>query len=593
MKVKSSFLPMDASEVTNLHRSPLDIILVTGDAYVDHPAFGTAVIARVLEAAGYRVGILAQPDWHSCAGFTRLGKPRLFFGITSGSVDSIVNNYTPNRKKRSTDRYSPGGRSGRRPNRAVIVYSNRIREAFGKEVPIVLGGVEASLRRLAHYDFWDDGVRRSILLDSRADLLVYGMGERAVKEIAQRLDGGEDVHSLNYVPGTAAVRSDVGPFKGALYLPSYEEVKGDPILFNKAFVLQMGENHAGGKVVVQGSGNQYVVQFPPLPPLLPHELDAFYRLPYARAWHPSYDAQGGVPALEPVRCSISIVRGCFGSCSFCGLAAHQGPWVQSRSPSSVLEEAERISLGRGFRGILSDLGGPTANLYGLCCPFLAKGRKCGKRECLLPEPCPRLDPRGKAFLELLRSVQGMKGIRRAFISSGIRHDLLLSEESDPLLEEICRFHVSGRLKVAPEHSSPRVLRLMNKPPYSRFQEFSERYFRFNRRMGKKQFLVRYFMTAHPGCTLKDMIGLAEIIREEGTSPEQVQDFLPLPMTLSACLYHTGIHPFTGEKVFVEREPRARRIQRAILQFRNPRNARLVAEGLKRARWKGSFGGRGI
>lgn len=574
--MKTTFLPMTRAEMAQLGWDELDVLLVTGDAYVDHPAFGAAVIGRVLLAEGYRVGIVAQPDWKTIDDFRRLGRPRLFVGIASGNVDSLVANYTANRRPRSSDDYSPGGAAGRRPDRAVIVYANRVREAFGK-VPIAIGGIEASLRRFAHYDYWDDRVRRSLLLDSRADILVYGMGESQVREIARRLKTGE---SLDGIRGTAVVRDDAGAIDGAVRLPSAEEVARSADAFNRAFALFSREQDPfRGKTVVQPHANRAVVQYPPPLPPSAEELDRIYELPYARAGHPSYDDTKGIPALETVRWSIVSHRGCCGECSFCSLSFHQGRIVRSRSADSILREAEAISRQPGFKGTITDVGGPTANLFLAACERWAKAGACVHRSCLTPRPCPRLRLGYREALDLYRRIGGMPSVKHVFIGSGFRHDLFGGTEGEKYLGEICRGHISGRMKVAPEHSEAAVLDLMNKPRFDAYDAFRERFEEANRGRKGRVYLVHYFLSAHPGASLREALRLALALEERGIHPEQVQDFIPLPMTLSSCLYHTGVHPFTGEKVYVPRTVGERRMQRALLQHRNPVNRPLVEKAL--------------
>lgn len=552
----------------------LDVILVTGDAYVDHPSYGAAVIGRVVEAAGWRVGIIAQPDWRNADSFKRLGRPRLFFGITGGNMDSMVANYTAHKRPRENDDYSPGGRAGLRPDHAVIVYANRVREAF-KEVPIVLGGIEASLRRLAHYDWWSNGVRRSILLDSRADILVYGMGETQVLEIARRISSGE---TLDGIRGTAVIAS---AGKGTVEIPSYEEVRADPDKFNDAFRL-VSENRDPftGKAIAQKHANRHVIQYPPALPIETEKLDAVYELPYAKAWHPSYDRDGGVPGFETVRFSIISHRGCPGECSFCGLSLHQGRIVQSRSAGSIIKEAAALAERKDFRGTITDVGGPTANLYGAACTKWQGEGACSKRCCLTPTPCENLDPGYRKSAPLYRRILDLPRVKHLFIESGFRHDLLLGGRARSYLEAVCRDHVSGRMKVAPEHSANHVLDLMNKPPFTVYERFSSLYRSVCEKIKKDQYLVSYFISAHPGTTLEDALGLALKLKEMGIHPEQVQDFMPLPMTRSGCSYYTERDPFTGKKVYVAKNFRERKMHRALLQHKDPGNTALVKEALK-------------
>jgi uncharacterized radical SAM protein YgiQ len=575
----SAFLPVSCEEAARRGIDAFDVILVSGDAYVDHPSFGTAVIGRVLEAEGLRVGVIAQPGWHSDGDFTKLGAPRLFFGITAGNVDSMVNNYTAARKRRRTDAYSPGG-VPRRPDRAAIVYADRLHTLF-PGTPLVLGGIEASLRRFAHYDYWSNRVRRSILADAPADLLVYGMGERQVVEIARRLLCGEEIRKLTDIRGTAwklppkAFREM--DTRELVTLPSSAEVAGDRVAYARAFALHAAEQDpVRGRVVAQDHGKTVIVQNPPALPLSTEELDRVYELPYTRRAHPSYREE--VPALEPVRFSLVSHRGCFGGCSFCAIGHHQGRIIQSRSAESLVREAERIVQMEGFAGVIQDLGGPTANMYGSGCPNWTTAGACLDRRC--SPDCRSLVSGEKAHLELLRKVRAVQGVKKVLVASGVRHDLIDLADLG-YLTELCRHHVGGHLKVAPEHISPRVLSLMGKPGRHDFEAFSRAFAEASRALGKEQYLLPYFMSGHPGCTIEDMIELAEYIRDESLYTEQAQDFTPTPMTAATCMYHTGINPFTMEEVHVPRG-REKEIQRALLQYRDPAKADLVREGLRRA-----------
>jgi uncharacterized radical SAM protein YgiQ len=556
----------------------LDILLVSGDAYVDHPAYGATVIGRLLESLGYRVGIVAQPDWRNTRDFQALGRPLLFAGITSGNVDSMVANYTANRRRRQSDDYSPGGRAGLRPDRSLIVYANRCREAF-PGLPLVLGGIEASLRRLAHYDYWDDGVRRSALLDAKADLLVYGMGETAVSEIAARLAAGEAPDALDGIRGTVVLRRD--PPKGSLELPSFEQVREDPERFLEAFrAIYANMNPGTARILAQAHGGRWVVQYAPAWPLPSEELDRLHELPYARSWHPRYDGLGGVRGLETVRFSLASHRGCCGECSFCSLYLHQGRIVSSRSPESVLREARALAARPEFRGTITDIGGPTTNLYAASCPLWEKRGFCDGRQCLMPEKCPSLKLGYGQALELYRAVRRLPGVRHVFLASGFRHDLLLGPEAEEYLEEVLRHHVSGQLKLAPEHGADRVLEAMNKPPFSIYERFLKKLAEAGRRIGRRFYLVNYFISAHPGCGLKEALALALALNRRGMSPEQIQDYLPLPMTAAGAMYHTGVHPLTGRRLYVPRSPEERRMQRALLQPRNPASPPLIRQALK-------------
>ncbi|MFO7715963.1 YgiQ family radical SAM protein [Desulfosarcina sp.] len=578
--MQNDFLPMSRSEMRQRGWAELDVILITGDAYVDHPAYGVALIGRVLESRGYRVGVIAQPDWRTVEAFKRLGRPRLFFGITSGNVDSMVANYTANKRPRRKDDLAPGGKVGLRPDRALVVYANRVRQAF-KAVPVVIGGIEASMRRLAHYDYWDNRVRRSILFDARADMLVYGMGERQVVAIARRLSEGETIDGLDTIPGTAVIRKDPHVSGEFLAIPSYEAVADDPELFNRAFKLYYGEqNPVTARPVVQAHGDRYAVVNPPPMPLSPAELDSIYELDYRRGWHPIYDAAGGVQGLETVRHSLVTHRGCSGECNFCSLYFHQGRMVQSRSVDSIVDEARRLARDPAFRGTITDMGGPTANLYGADCPRWAKRGFCRNKRCMVPRTCSSLDPGYAKSLPLYRRIRAIPGVRHAFIGSGFRHDLFGDNATDACLEELCRFHVSGQMKVAPEHVSEPVLAAMGKPPLAAYDAFVNQFNRINQRLPARRYLVNYFISAHPGSTLKDALEMALYLLQRGMHPEQVQDFIPLPLTLSGAMYHTTRDPLTGRRLYVAKTFRERKMQRALVQYGNPSNRQLIRDALK-------------
>ncbi len=581
MKTESSdFLPVSQSDMQGRGWDRLDIILITGDAYVDHPAFGTAVIGRVLAAQGFRVGVIAQPDWRSAEDFKRLGRPRLFFGITSGNVDSMVANYTANKRPRREDDLSPGGMVGKRPDRALIVYANRVRQAF-KNATVVIGGIEASMRRLAHYDYWDNRVRRSILFDARADMLVYGMGETQVLEIARRLSRGEAIEQLDHIPGTAVIRKELKGFDEVVRLPSLESVSGNSQSFNQAFVgFYKQQNPFTALPVAQAHGDRYVVVFPPPKPLEQDDLDAIYELDYRRAWHPTYDADGGVRGLETVRHSLVTHRGCCGECNFCSLYFHQGRLVQSRSAESIVREAERLVQDPSFHGTISDMGGPTANLYGADCSRWSTKGFCGKRRCLVPQTCTHLDPGYGKSLALYRRIRALPGVKHAFVGSGFRHDLFGDDRTDACLEEICRFHISGRMKVAPEHVDETVLKIMGKPSIDVYDRFVRQFKRANKNLPSPRFIVNYFISAHPGSTLESALNMARYFIARKMHPEQVQDFIPLPLTLSGVIYHTEKDPFSGQPVYVAKTFRERKMQRALIQYRNPANRRLIREALK-------------
>jgi uncharacterized radical SAM protein YgiQ len=585
-KPPPSFLPISQEEAEDLGIDQLDIILVSGDAYVDHPSFGIALIGRVLWDAGYTVGIIAQPNWRSDEDFKRLGRPRLFFGISSGNVDSMVNNFTPNLKRRSDDVYSPGGLP-RRPDRATIVYADRIHAIF-PDIPLILGGIEASLRRFAHYDYWSDSVRRSILADAPADVVVFGMGERALLELAGRLDRGEALQENRDIPGTA-VKMDVGQWKCAsqedyLVIPSFNEVSSDKKRYAEAFRMHNQEQDPfTGRTVAQPHPKTVIIQNRPAKPLSTEELDHIYELPFSRAAHPSYT--NPIPALEPVKFSITSHRGCFGLCSFCALTHHQGRIIQSRSIESIIREATRLTRIPGFKGIIQDVGGPTANMYGLICAKWKNGA-CSDKLC--SANCPSLNADHSRQVEMLRSLRAIPGVKKVFIGSGIRHDLVLADSSD-YMEELCQHHVSGQLKIAPEHVVQKVTDCMHKPPVKVFEAFKEKFDAINKEAGKEQYLIPYLMSGHPGCTMEDMIDLAEYIRDNQMYTEQVQDFTPTPMTISTAMYYTGLDPFTLQAVHVPRG-REKKIQRAILQYKDRKNYGLVREGLVMAGREDLIGG---
>jgi len=578
---KEGFLPITKEEMIERGWDRPDFVFVTGDAYVDHPSFGVAVISRVLEADGYRVAILPQPDWRTCADFKRFGKPRLGFLVTSGNIDSMVAHYTVAKKKRSDDYYSPGGKAGRRPDRAVIVYCNRIREAYG-DVPIIIGGLEASLRRFAHYDYWDDKVRRSILVDSRADILVYGMGEKAIRRIAQLLNKGVPVKKIRDVRGTCYLCKVGEPlhFK-AVGGYDYDVLKTDKNAYAEAFAVQYNEqDYVTGRAVTERYDDRLLVQNPPMPPLEREELDWVYSLPYMRAYHPSYEAEGGVPAIQEVLFSVTHSRGCFGGCNFCALTFHQGLSVRSRSIESVVAEVEKLTKHPEFKGYIHDIGGPTANFRHPSCKKQLEHGICRNKKCLVPAPCKQLDADHSEFLELLERVSKVPGVKKVFIRSGIRYDYMLCDKTgDEFFRRLVREHVSGQLKVAPEHCSPGVLALMGKPSIGVFEKFSRRYFELCKEAGKEQYLVPYLMSSHPGSTLKDAVELALYLKRKGISPEQVQDFYPTPGTVSTVMFYTGIDPLTMKPVYVARDYNEKRMQRALLQYSRPENAELVRQAL--------------
>ena len=570
------FLPMSLQEGEKLGIRQFDIILVSGDAYVDHPSFGTALIGRVLHDAGFSVGIIAQPDWKQSADFTALGAPRLFFGISAGNVDSMVNNYTPNLKRRSEDVYSPGGVL-KRPDRATIVYTNKVHELF-PGIPIVIGGIEASLRRFAHYDYWQDRVRQSILADAPADLLVFGMGERQMAEIAARLAAGEPVRSLRDIKGTAYTMEIAEwrdtPHSEIVTLPDFTTVSQDKEAYARAFALHYAEQDPlRGRTVAQPHPKTVAIQNPPALPLTTAELDRVYELPYTRLAHPSYDRP--IPALAPVQFSITSHRGCFGGCSFCALTHHQGRIIQSRSEGSIIREVTRMAMMPEFRGIVQDVGGPTANMYSMRCTQWERQGACGEKKC--SPACKTLDTSHEPQCRLLQNVRAIPGVKKVFIGSGIRFDLVLADQSG-YLPQICDHHISGHLKVAPEHIAPGVTRVMNKPGREVFDRFRTKFLALQKDKPRKQYLVPYFMSGHPGCTIADMVTLAEYIRDSQLYTEQVQDFTPTPMSISTCMYYTGLDPFTLKPVHVPKD-NEKKIQRALLHYRDPANRGLVAEGL--------------
>ncbi len=576
----SDFLPLTRAEMDARGWDAPDFVYVTGDAYVDHPSFGVAIISRVLEDAGYRVAILSQPDYKSCDAFRTYGRPRLGFLVTAGNIDSMVAHYTVSKKKRSKDYYSPGAKMGLRPDRATIVYCNRIREAYG-DVPIIIGGLEASLRRFAHYDYWDNKVRRSILVDSRADILTYGMGEKILLRLAELLAKGVPVKKIRDVRGTVYLCSP----EDKIHFPvagefDYNLLKTDRRAYAEAFGVQYRNQDAiSGQAIVERYDAKLLVQNPPMPPLEREELDRVYALPYMRTYHPSYAAAGGVPAIEEVRFSVTHNRGCFGACNFCALAFHQGRTVRSRSIESVVEEARKITEMPDFKGYIHDIGGPTANFrYPACKKQLTDG-VCTNRKCLAPKPCPNLEADHSEYIDLNERVEALPRVKRVFIRSGIRFDYLLADKSDAFFRKLVRDNVSGQLKVAPEHCSPDVLRCMGKPEYSVYSRFREKYFDLCRAVGKEQYLVPYLMSSHPGSTLNDAIELALCLKREGYSPEQVQDFYPTPGTASTVMFYTGINPLTGKAVYVATDYHEKQLQRALLQYNRPESAELVREAL--------------
>ena len=578
--MKEQYLITTKAEMDERGWAELDFVIISGDAYVDHPSFAPTVIGRLLESYGYRVGIIAQPDWNDVNAFKVLGKPRLASLVTAGNLDSMLNKFTAAKKHRRDDGYSPGGESGRRPDRATVVYANRMREAF-KGVPVVIGGIEASLRRFAHYDYWSDTVRRSILMDSKADVLIYGMGEKQIREIAEALDKDQLQKRLPAIKGICYVANTVP--ENAIECPSYEAISADKEIFAKAFKMQFDEQDPYyGKTVAQGHGNRYIVQNSPALPLTQEEMDHVYSLPYTRKWHPMYDAAGGVPALAEVQFSITSHRGCFGSCSFCAITSHQGRIIQNRSHQSILDEAHRMTTMDGFKGYIHDVGGPTANFRHVACDKQLKVGACKGKTCAAPKACPQLNTNHDDYVSILRKVRNVKGVKKVFVRSGLRYDYVLDDNNKDFVRELCEHHVSGQLKVAPEHVSEHVTTLMGKANKSYFLKFKSWFDEANRKLGKQQFLVPYFMSSHPGCTLEDAIELAEFLRDQNMTPEQVQDFIPTPGSLSTAMYYTGINPLTGEHVYVAKKGRDKAMQRALMQYKREDNYELVKEALIKA-----------
>ena len=577
--MKNAFLPVTEQEMRALGWDRPDFVYVTGDAYVDHPSFGLAIISRVLENAGYRVAMLPQPDWHSCHDFMRFGQPRIGFLVTAGVIDSMVNHYTAAKKPRSQDVYAPGGKAGHRPDRATVVYCNRIREAY-RGVPIAIGGVEASLRRFAHYDYWDDRVRNSILVDSGADVLMFGMGERSVLRVAQWLQEGRPVEEMR-IPGTCVMAKRVP--EGFVEIASLEEVTASKRAYALAFREQYEQQDpVRGKPLAQKHGKKYLLQNVPDMPLSREELDRVYALPYARNWHPMYDKDGGVPALAEVKYSIASVRGCFGACNFCALTFHQGRIVTSRSKKSILEEAKGFVKEKDFKGYIHDVGGPTANFRRPACDGQWKHGACKNKQCLFPAPCKNLVADHREYMDILRSLRELDGVKKVFVRSGIRYDYVLQDMKSGFLSEIAKHHVSGQLKVAPEHVSPRTLHYMGKPGCEVYDDFVQRYKQINEHLGLKQYLVPYFMSSHPGCTLEDAIRLAEYMKKTGQHPDQVQDFYPTPGTMSTTMFYTGLDPRDMTEVYVPRSPHEKALQRALMHYFKPENRKLVMEALRKA-----------
>ena len=576
------FLPLCRQDMIERGWSQCDFVYVIGDAYVDHPSFGHAIISRVLEQAGYSVGIISQPDWKNPKSIDIYGRPRLGFLVTGGNIDPMVNHYAVSKRRRKTDAYTPGGVMGKRPDYATVVYCNLIRQVY-KDVPIIIGGIEASLRRLAHYDYLSDSMKRSILLDSQADLLSYGMGEKSIVEIAEALNAGMDVKDITYIDGTVFRTRQLDESFPTIVLPDFARLKENRRAYAESFRIQYQNcDPFTAKRLAEPYGNEFVVQNPPQKPLTTQEMDAIYALPYCRNYHPSYEKLGGVPAIEEVKFSLVSCRGCFGACSFCALTFHQGRIIQARSHASILKEAELMTKDPDFKGYIHDVGGPTANFrFPGCEKQLTKGT-CPNRQCLYPTPCKNLRADHADYVSLLRKLRKLPGVKKVFVRSGIRFDYLLADKKDTFFKELVQYHISGQLKVAPEHVSDVVLSYMGKPKNGVYNRFVEKYFALNQQYGMKQFLVPYLMSSHPGSTMQEAVKLAEYIRDMGYNPEQVQDFYPTPSTLSTVMYYTGLDPRTMEKVYVPTDPHEKAMQRALIQYRDPKNYYLVREALLKA-----------
>lgn len=581
--MRNDFLPISREDMEEQGIEQLDFVYVIGDAYVDHPSFGHAIISRVLQAHGYTVGIISQPDWKDENSIAVLGCPKLGFLVSAGNMDSCVNHYSVSKKRRSTDAYTPGGEMGKRPDHATVVYGNLIRRKF-KNSPIIIGGIEASLRRMAHYDYWTDSFKRSVLLDSQADLISYGMGEKSIVEIADALAAGISVKDITYIQGTVYKTKDISGIYEPVILPSYDRMKADKTLYAKSFSIQHENTDfcTGKPLIEEYAGGIYVVQNPPQPPLTTEEMDAVYALPYMRTYHPSYEEKGGVPAISEIKFSLISNRGCFGGCSFCALTFHQGRTIQTRSHESIIEEAKLLIKEPDFKGYIHDVGGPTANFRHPSCPKQLKYGVCKNKQCLFPSPCNNLYVDHSDYLELLRKLRALPGVKKVFVRSGIRFDYLLADSDDTFFRELVEHHISGQLKVAPEHISDAVLKRMGKPENAVYERFIAKYKKLNQELGKNQFVVPYLMSSHPGSTLKEAIELAEYLRDLGYMPEQVQDFYPTPSTFSTVMYYTGLDPRDMKPVYVCRNPHEKAMQRALIQYRNPKNYDLVFEALTKA-----------
>lgn len=578
-----NFLPISVEDIEERGWDRPDFTLVSGDAYVDHPSFGVAIISRVLESFGYKVAIISQPNWKDTKDISRFKEPRLGFLVTAGNIDSMVNHYTVARKRRSKDYYSPNGIMGKRPDRATIVYCNLIRQVY-KDTPIIIGGIEASLRRMAHYDYWSDSIRRSILLDSQADLILYGMGEKSIIEVAEALNYGINIKDITYIPGTVYKTNNLDNLQDYILLPTYKEIKEDKKQFAKSFKIQYeNTDNKIGKILVEAYGkNEYIVQNIAQVPMTKAELENVYSLSYMRDYHPDYEEQGGIPAIEEVKFSLISNRGCFGGCNFCALTFHQGRILQSRSHKSILSEAEQIIWDKDFKGYIHDVGGPTANFRHNSCEKQKEYGICRNKQCLFPTPCDNLIVDHQDYLELLMKLRRLPNVKKVFIRSGIRFDYLMLDKDDTFFNELCKNHISGQLKVAPEHVSDKVLKHMGKPPHKIYEKFVNKYKNINNSLNMNQYLVPYLMSSHPGSDLNSAIELAQYLRDIGHTPEQVQDFYPTPSTISTCMYYTEMNPLTMEKIYVPKRPRDKAMQRALIQYRNPKNYQLVFEALTKA-----------
>ncbi len=577
------FLPVNKSDMKKSGISQLDFIVVSGDAYIDHSSFAHAVISRVLENNGYSVGIIPQPDWNNTDAFCVLGEPRLGFLVCAGNIDSMVNHYTAAKKRRSQDFYSPGGKAGLRPDRATIVYCNKLRQAFGKKIPLIIGGIEASLRRFAHYDYWSDKVRRNILTDSGADLLIYGMGEHQIVEIADLLNCGANIKDIKHIAGTVFEETESNLPDNAVILPSFDEVSTSKEAYAKATALiQREQDSIRGKILIQKDSKKYVVQNPPSPPLSTEELDAVYELPFENTYHPMYEKYGGVPAISEIKFSLTSCRGCFGNCNFCALSMHQGRTVTSRSHDSLIREAKDLTTLPDFKGYIHDVGGPTANFRSASCEKQLKHGVCPDKRCLYPSPCKNMEVSHRDYLNLLRKLRKLPKVKKVFIRSGIRYDYLLADKDDEFFYELCKHHISGQLRIAPEHISDAVLKYMGKPSRAVYDKFIRKFDKINEQLKIKQYAVPYLMSSHPGSTLKDAIVLAEFLRDKNMQPDQVQDFYPTPGSISTCMYYTEIDPMTMKKVYVPKTHEEKQMQRALLQYRNPENYETVKKALIKA-----------